>query len=264
MARYGLAPPSSNLHPLALIEGHHLKALAVARPRRGGRSWELCHLYFSDPEQQALFGSLLDQCGAYVAERGAERLFFRVAEEGPLQDTARRYGFFPGFVQEVYQREGPAADVAVPHLSFRPAYESDQYRLFRLYNASVPTMVRSTFGLTMNQWMDSQEGPAGKTEDYVWERHDELRCWLRVTQTQNGLRMEAMLHPEEGVSAFLVCEAALRLTGDPRPAWIVPGYQPALASALQRTGWRSTHRYVVLVKPLAKGVEELSASLVHA
>ena len=199
-----------------------------------------------------------------MAQKGAERLFLRVAEESPLQDAARRCGFFPGFVEEVYRRERPAVDMAVPHLSFRPPYGSDQYNLFRLYNACVPATVRSAFGLTMEQWIDSQENPAGKAADYVWERYDELRCWLRTIQAHDGLRMEAMLHPDESVSAFLVCEAALHLAGDAHPAWVVPSYQPALASALQRTGWSPTHRYAVLVKPLAKGVEELSASLVRA
>ena len=265
MARYGAMSGSSRSYPLAMVDGLHVKALAVVRPRRGDRSWELSHLYISPSVEETLYGDLLNQSSAHAAQRGAERLFLRVAEESPLQEVARRSGFFPGFTEEVYRRQQVnAGDTAVPHLSLRPPYETDQHNLFRLYNACVPASVRSAFGLTREQWSDSQETMTGKTLDYVWERYDELRCWLRIVQLQDEPRLEAMLHPNESAALFLVCEAALRLVAGDRAMWVVPSYQPALASALRRTGWTATHRYAVLVKPLAKGVEELSTSLVRA
>ena len=265
VAKYSMTPPSASPYPLALVEGLHLHALAVVRPRRSARAWELSHLYVS-PTAQVPIGDLLDRCSAHAAQQGAERIFLRVPEESPLREAARRSGFFPGFTEAVYHRQSPpVSDRPVPHLSLRPPFAADQYNLFRLYNACVPASVRSAFGLTMDQWVASQETPPGKAVDYVWERYGELRCWVRIVNQHGVFRLEAMLHPEEKAASFLVCDEALRMVvASAVPMWVVPSYQPAMARALRETGWTDTHRYVVLIKPLAKGVEELSMSAVRA
>jgi hypothetical protein len=264
LANFSLAPASSH-HALVMLEGLHLRALAVVRPRRGMRSWELLHLY-SAPEALVRCGDLLERCSAYVAQQGGERLFLRLSHESPLMVVARRSGFFPGFAEEVYRlSERVDSQTATPHLSLRPTSQADLYALFRLYNACVPTSVRSAFGFTLDQWLDSQENPPGRLAEFVWERDDVVRGWLRAVRRAGTFTMDAMLHPREDTLASLVCEEAMRLVGtNDHPQWLVPGHQPALASALRQKGWTVTHNYRVLVKPLAKGVREMSMSPVRA
>jgi hypothetical protein len=264
LANISLAPASSH-HALVMLEGFHLRALAVVRPRRGMRSWELLHLY-ATPEALVRCGDLLERCGAYVAQQGGERLFLRLSHESPLMVVARRSGFFPGFAEEVYHlSERVDSQTAAHHLSLRPTSQADLYGLFRLYNACVPASVRSAYGLTLDQWLDSQESPPGRLAEFVWERDDVVRGWLRVVRRAGTFTMDAMLHPRENTLAALVCEEATRLVGaDDHPQWVVPGHQPALASALRQKGWTVTHNYRVLVRPLAKGVREIAMSPARA
>ena len=264
LARYSAAPTFGQ-HALVLVEGVRLRALAVARPRRGNRSWELAHLYAASGALVRC-GEVLEQCNVSAAQQGAERMFLRLPQDSPLQVMARRSGFSPGFVEEVYQfREGADVASAVPHLRLRPPSSEDRYSLFRLYNACVPASVRSAFGLTFDQWLDSQENLPGRESELVWERDGQVRGWLRIGRHSTMLTVEAMLHPSEGTTASLLCEEVTQLIGrDHSLSWVVPGYQQALAKALRGAGCERRETCTVLVKPLAKAVKELSRSLVRA
>ncbi|MCH7930035.1 MAG: hypothetical protein IIA01_05980 [Proteobacteria bacterium] len=72
------------------------------RPRSGSGAWELSHIYAS-PRWMHRCEALLEHCSAYVGNRGAERLFLRVLEESPLQEVARRTGFFACHTEQVYE-----------------------------------------------------------------------------------------------------------------------------------------------------------------
>ena len=264
LARYGVAPPSSR-HALAMVEGLRLRALAVVQPRHGSRSWELAHLYASSAALVRC-GELLERSGIFAAQRGGERLFLRLEQDSPLQVVAQRAGFFPAFAEEVYgQTRQRIPEPAARYLHLRAPSIADSYGLFRLYNSSVPVQVRSIVGLTLGQWADAQEKSLGHVAEYVWERDGELRGWLRTARHASTVTLEAMLHPNESAVAALVCNEALRLVGaNVSPIWVVPTYQDAVAWALQQAGWASTQSYTILVKQLAKAVQELSMAPVQA
>ena len=264
LARYGVAPPS-NRHALAMVEGLRLRALAVVQPRHGSRAWELAHLYASSAALVRC-GELLEQSGIFAAQRGGERLFLRLEQDSPLQVVARRAGFFPAFAEEVYGLTRQRTSEPAPrYLHLRAPSTADFYGLFRLYNASVPVQVRSVVGLTLGQWADAQEKPPGHVAEYVWERDGELRGWLRTARHASNVTLEAMLHPNESAVTSLICNEASRMVGaNESPMWVVPTYQDAFAWALQQEGWTPTQGYMVLVKQLAKAVQELSMAPIQA
>jgi hypothetical protein len=120
-------------------------------------------------------------------------------------------------------------------------------------------------GLTLDQWRDSQERPLRRVTEYVWDRDGEIAGWLRMVRHEGMPTVDALLHPREADRAFLVCEEAARLVGDDEAiAWLVPGYQPAMAWGLRKAGWQATNSYAVLIRTLAKGVRELSMSPARA
>jgi hypothetical protein len=257
---------------LTLIEGMHLVAIAVLRSRQGARTWEFSHVYAS-VEALDECDALLEQCGAAVAADGAERLFLRVPDASPLEAVARRSGFYPSFTEWVYQPEQGLTQAQVQAmLRLRPRIEADLHPLFRLYNASVPSTVRSAYGLTLDQWRDAQEPALGPVDEYVWERDGALLGWLRLSRHggAKGIRVtiDAMLHPDASAAAPLLCQEAVRLaSGGHRPVWpgwVIADHQAALAGVLLEVGWRPQRSYSVLIKSVTRRVGEASMALVHA
>ena len=265
---------------LTLVEGMHLVAITVLRSRQGARTWEFSHVYAS-AEALDECGALLEQCGAAVAADGAERLFLRIPEgrvpdASPLAAVARRSGFYPSLTEWVYQPEQEITEAQGPAmLQLRPRIEADLHPLFRLYNASVPSTVRSAYGLTLDQWRDAQEPALGPVDEYVWEREGALLGWLRLSRHGGakglakgiGVTIDAMLHPDASAAAPLLCREAVRLaSGSHRPVWpgwVITDHQAALAGALLEAGWRLQRSYSVLIKSVTRRVGEPSMALVH-
>ncbi len=263
LARYSLGA-TRHRRALTLIEGMHLLAMAVLRPRQGIRAWELAHLYAS-PRGMDRCGALLEQCSGAAASEGAERLFLRVHEESPVEEVARRSGFYPSLTERAYQLQHGAGETnGWGALRLRPRTPADAHALFRLYNACVPSTVRSAYGLTLDQWRDAQEPAPGAVEEYAWERDGTLRGWLRLSRKGPAVAIDAMLHPDEGAAASLFCREALRLAGGShRPAWVVPDHQTALTHALVEAGWEHQRSYSVLIKTVMKRVGEISMAPVR-
>ena len=255
MVRWSFASPSRQTFVASRRVG--LMAVAQVRQRRGARSWEIAHLFtqadrFDDPV------GLLEWCSGAVARQGGERLFLRVSHGAPLQDIARRSGFFPATVEETYVlhrllNPGPGG----AELPLRPALASDEYGLFRLYNSSVPSAVRTVAGLTLDQWHDGLEEPGGLKREFVWEAEGQLRAWLRLAHQDGQLTIDAMVHPENAAMAPVLLRDAARLAwGHTACVWIVPGYQTSLAWTLDQAGWEVVGTYAVLIRSVAKRVQE--------
>ena len=257
---------------LTLVEGMHLAAIAVLRSRQGARTWEFSHVYAS-VEALDECGALLEQCGAAVAADGAERLFLRVPDASPLAAVAQRSGFYPSLTEWVYQPDQGLTQAQVPAmLRLRPRIEADLHPLFRLYNASVPSTVRSAYGLTLDQWRDAQEPALGPVDEYIWERDGALLGWLRLARHGGAkgptrgmdVTIDAMLHPDASAAAPLLCREAVRIASAlHRPVWVIADHQAALAGALLEAGWRPQRSYSVLIKSVTRRVGEASMALVH-
>ncbi len=269
LARWSVAPSGLET-AFGSARGSRLEAAALLRPRSGPRAWEVARLFASEGGLDEL-DALLEACVAHVASRGGERLFLRVPQGGDRQHTdvggaARRAGFVPAFTEEAFRREGAAVPGSDgPSLALRPALPADDYGLFRLFNAALPTEVRAAGGLTFEQWRDARERPAGTVREYVREERDAVRVWLRLEQAGDLLTVDAVPHPDDAWAADrLVDDTALLAWGHASVAWIVPSYAPALGAALERRGWTAAERYAVLVRPVALAVQEPSLAAVRA
>ena len=182
-----------------------------------------------------------------------------------MEEEARHSGFYPALTEGVYQLQHTAGETnGWGALRLRPCTAADAHALFRLYNACVPSTVRSAYGLTLDQWRDAQEPAPGAVEEYAWERDGALRGWLRLSHQGAAAAIDAMLHPDEGAAAFLFCQEALRLAGGRHsPAWVVPDHQTALTHALVEQGWQLQRTYSVLIKSVMKRVGEISMAPVR-
>lgn len=240
-----------------LVKGNRLQALATVRKRSGPRVWELRHLYVA-PIGWDHCEDLLEHCASYSGEQGAERLFLRLPQDSPLEEIARRSGFFPCVTETVYHRSGKASSVRLsPPNGLRPLTTSDRYELFRLYNASTPPQVRSAHGLTMDQWQDARETVRGHCREFVYAKEDTLRAWLHLTMWRHTVSAEMMVHPEDGDIVPLLREFVAQLTPPRhRVMWLVPAYQVLAQHTLVEAGFAEAAHYTVLVKSAAARVKE--------
>ena len=108
----------------------------------------------------------------------------RVRQGDPLADAARLSGFFPCVPEVLYRRPGhrTASLDSFPSqtsVSLRKKKRGDDYALFRLYNAAIPSEVRSAVGMTFDQWMASREQSSGRRQEFVLDTHAGVRGWLR-------------------------------------------------------------------------------------
>ena len=258
LAGWCLASPSPR-YVAAQVRGATMDAVAVARPRASARSWEIAH-YFAGDRGLVSARELLDACATHASDAGGERIFLRTLAGGPLEQMARRVGFVPEYVEEVYQLGGPLrAGPGGAQLRLRPLLPGDELGLFRLYNAAVPASVRSATGLTMEQWRASSEAAPGQARAYAWQLDDQIHGWLQLAQQGQALTVDALLHPDDARSASSLLGDAARLAwGHSQAVWPVPSYQPILALALKHAGWRLGLSYAVLVRPLAERVSDTS------
>ncbi len=258
VARWCMASPSPR-YAVAQVYGAAMDAVAVARPRASARSWEIAH-YFSGDRGLASARELLESCASHASNAGGERIFLRTLAGGPLEQMARRVGFIPAYVEEIYQLGGPlSAGPGGAQLRLRPVLTGDEHGMFRLYNAAVPASVRSATGLTMEQWRASSESAPGQTRSYAWEIDDQIHGWLRLVQQDRTLTVDALLLPDDARSApSLLGDAARLARGHSHAVWPVPSYQPILALALKHAGWQLSTSYAVLVRALAESVRDTS------
>ena len=264
VARWSVAPRSAG-RAVVSVKGAALEGLAEARPRSGPRSWEVARLFAKDEEERLPRG-LFDLCAARVSEGGGERLFLRTLLDSEADRAAQRSEFVRTHVEEAYRSERPLrAGAGGVSLLLRPALPSDEQALFRLYNAAVPAAVRSAAGLTLAQWRDSQEHGWGEERTYLWEGSGQARGWVRLAHRGEDLVIDALLHPDDaGTAPVLAGDAARLAWGHARAVWAVEGYQPALALALKRAGWKLGAACSVSVRPVAKRVDEPSLALARA
>ena len=256
---------SKDTCPFGVLGGGRLKAAAVVRPRSGRRAWEVARLFASGRDVDEL-DALLDRCVSHVGSRGGERLFLRVRSDSVVLDAAARAGFVPAFTEEVFRRGSAIVRGSDgPLLALRPTLPADDYGLFRLYTAALPTEVRAAGGLTFEQWLDARERPGGSAREYVREDHDSVRAWLRLEQAGDLLTVDAMPHPDDDWAADrLIGDAALLARGHQSATWVVPSHAPALVSALEHRGWTASARYAMLVRPVALPVREPGLAAVRA
>lgn len=239
---------------LGSFENGWLEALAIVQTRKAATVWEVSG-FFASAKGYSQLDELLLAAASAVGESGAERLFLRCAAEGPACGPAQRAGFHYAFAEELFV--GRLRSVQSTPMHFRPIRDSDAHDVFRLQMATAPIASRPAIGLTLREWEASREPSPGRTREYVCDTERGLSAWARLDRTNDSLTVEATLHPDFPGLAPMLVEGVARVIGRDSPArWIVPTYQPYLATALAGLGWQSDSTYEVSIKPVARQVHQ--------
>ena len=239
---------------LGSFENGWLEALVVTQTRKAATVWEVSGC-FSSAKGYSQLDELLLAAASAVGESGAERMFLRCAAKGPACGPAQRAGFHYAYSEELLVGRLRAAQGTPMH--FRPVRDGDAHDVFRLQMATAPIAARPAIGLTLREWEASRELSPGRTREYVCDTERGLSAWARLDTTSDSITVEATLHPDLPGLAPMLVEGIARVVGRDSPArWIVPMYQPYLATALTGRGWQSDSTYEVSVKPVARQVHQ--------
>ncbi len=262
--RETLAIPRGEYH-LVWESGRDLLGLASARERSGPRASEISQLFLAAAEEGNGI-DLMERLSQLAAGRGAKRIFLRIGDGDPLEDSCRRAGFFPCYRESLYRGQANATPLGSgSSLPLRPRVSLDEHALFRLYNAVVPHKVRTAVGLTMEEWRDGQERCPGSCKEMVYESDEGIGAWLRTTGDSKMGHLEVLFHPGKGEVLDALLDQGLRDLGDRRVvSVIVPEYQGPLHRLLEERGLEETSKYLVMVKFMARRVEEKAAASTKA
>jgi hypothetical protein len=236
--------------------------LITARPRAGGLAWDVEHLHVL-PDEQDRASELLEAVVGRAGARGARRVFLET-RAGTADDVARRVAF-DRFAQADLLALQPGFSVARTDLfEARPRLRADEQPLFQLYTAAVPAGVRAAEAMTLEEWQGLYPGRrqwrpsfTGTRQQYVWELGASLVGWMEVTFGHKSQYLELLVHPRyEDASDRLVRYALLQVSPKAPVYASAREYQPALASALERAGFRHVEQHELFVKLLAARVTE--------
>ena len=245
------------------IDGGRITGLASACRHAGSTSWGVCQLVAVHGDEQSC-GELLETLGGHAGEHGAERLFLLLPDEGGLVDVGRKSGFSPCTSLTVFTLLGRAALVgAAPLQRHRPRLSGDDHALYRIYNATTPSEVRETAGLTLQQWADAQEPRSKRTRELVVEEEG-IRAWVRLDSRRRYVRVRSMIDPLWRGDLRSLVALVLDQVGSRGVLWEVPAYQESLRLTLERVGFQMSGTYRLMVNLLVAQIKEPAAVPVSA
>lgn len=245
------------------FSGRKVSGLVSARPRSGPTVWWVDHMVVPHQDETSGYG-LLDKVAAQAGSRGAQRIFLALPEEWHLQETARHCGYLP--CVQIFQLAllGRSTLIGVnPETGFRDRQSGDDHALFRLYNATTPSGVRSSFGLTLQQWKDAQEAPTRRTKEFVLEQDGEVKAWVRLDHSNSVTRVRLTVHGDWRGEQMSLVSFILKERGPHALRWDVPEYQEDLRIILNHVGLEDLASYQVMIKPLTARVSERKMAPAH-
>ena len=250
---------SKGTHSLTLSHGRYVPAIVAARPRATARCWELALLLADSPDGDAchdVFGILFRE----IAHRGGERVFLRLREDDPLVQLAASCGF---------TKYGEEILLAGPKIGFpgastqgiRPAKQIDEHDLFRLYNASTPSRVRFTLGMTADQWRAARERIGWRSREYIYRKDDAAMGWAQVARRGRSAIITLMSHPgaDDAIPA-LVTHSMSRSWGVKNWYILASDHQGRLEALMRQRGFQETARYVNMARAITSPVTIAEAS----
>jgi hypothetical protein len=237
--------------------------LAMARARAGGLVWDVVHLH-AEAEADSAGGDLLEQVAARAGSHAARRVFLETPTGGRGLDVARRAAFERFTSGELYVLSPGFKVERTDVFEARPRLRADEQTLFQLYMSAVPAPVRAAEAMTLEEWGALYPGRkrwqpsfAGSRQQYVWELGTSMVGWMELTFGQRSQYIELLVNPRyEEAADRLVRYALLQVSPKAPVYFLAREYQPTLALALQRTGFRVAAQHELFVKLLAARVRE--------
>lgn len=244
---------------LALVGDGSTLAIASARRRSAAKCWEITRL-FAPPDVDALLPDLLEGAATFAAKRGCERIALRLRYDDALVDVARRGGYFPRISQTLFRRESALerkpsriTDGAI----MRKRARSDDYALFRLYNAATPLHIRTHIGMSIDQWLAWRERAGRSCAEFVCERDGGAIGSVRLFRISGVWALEVEAHPDyAGIAAALVDFGLAHIGANASVICLAAAHQEALASALIERGFANRGEFISVIKVMPLSVRD--------
>jgi hypothetical protein len=245
------------------LAGKAVAGLAIARPRAGGLAWDIEHLHVA-PDAEELATELAEDVAAKAGSRGGRRVFLEAADATIADEALRPIGFSRFSQRALYVLQPGFSAQHTDLFEARPRLSADAQPLFQLYNAAVPSSVRAAEAMTQEEWQSLYVGRrqwrpsfTGSRQQYVWELGASLVGWMEVIYGRKSQYLELLVHPRfDDASDRLLRYALLQVSAKAPVYAAARDYQPALASALGRAGFRGVAQHDLYAKLLAVRVRE--------
>ena len=241
-------------HSYISVQRGLIQGLVCLRSCRGRSSWEIEHLLLI-PGREDCNLDLLERIGADGDDIRAGRLFLRLRSSSPVIDSARQAGFSQYVTEFLYQLgDDRQTNVPAKSNSIRSKVKGEEYRLFRLYSATVPLQVRTVEGMTFDEWCQSRD--SGAVKEIVFESGDEIAGWLRIRTDGKTGQFDVVgdLGAEE--MGYLVDYGLSALRGRNPVYCLVPEYQPQLQRVLEERDFHQVEELLCMSKELMERVRE--------
>lgn len=261
--RFGLTMLSAALDEVALALTGDGKPLAIASARRrsAAKCWEITRL-FAREGVDALLPDLLEGAATFAAKRGCERIVLRLRYDDPLVDVARRGGYFPRISQTLFRRDGaqerkPTTAYIADGAVMRKRARSDDYALFRLYNAATPLHIRTHIGMSIDQWLAWRERAGRSCAEFVCERDGGVIGGVRLFRIGGVWALEVESHPDyAGIAAALLDFGLAHIGANAPVICLAAAHQEALAGALTDRGFEPRGEYISVIKVMPLTVRD--------
>lgn len=260
---FGLTVLSATLDEvsLALVADGKPLAIASASRRSAAKCWEITRL-FAPPDVDALLPDLLEGVAVSAAKRGCERIVLRLRYDDPLVDVARRGGYFPRISQTLFRRDGAQERNPTPpqfpvDAAIRKRARSDDYALFRVYNAATPLHIRTRIGMSIDQWLAWRERAGRSCAEFIWDREGAAIGSLRLFRISGVWALEVEAHPDYAANAAALLDFGLARIGTNAPViCLAAAHQEPLANALIERGFERRGEFISVIKVMPLTVRD--------
>jgi GNAT superfamily N-acetyltransferase len=289
-SRHGERSPGRGRRAAEPSEHRRVQGLAQMRQRRGRPEADVIYLAPSlrqpfdeaqDKAQDTAFSTtdevstiwyrLLNHLCARAGERGIQRLFAHLTEDGEEIETFQQLGFSPYTREDIFCLNSLSeSHRRLDRVVMRPQQAVDAWALQRLYANVAPRLVQQAESLGERGWeRSSADWPLRSTrsEGYVLEDDGEIVSYLLFSGGRIGHWMRILLHPQAYDQADEVIQHSLAFLSHYPPCPIycsVREYEGGLRTPLQDWGFEPFGSQAVLVKHTTVRIKEPTRKLVPA
>jgi hypothetical protein len=257
----------------AVDQSNPVQGLAQMRHRRGRPEADVIYLapsFSTSDEAPTVWHRLLNHLCTRAGQRGIQRLFARLAEDGEEIETFQQVGFSPYTREDVFRLTSlPESQQRLDRVVMRPQRAVDAWALQRLYANVAPRLVQQAESLGERGWeRSSVDWPLrSRSEGYVLEDNGEIVSYLLFSDGRLGHWMRILLHPQAYDRADEVIQHGLAFLSHYPTCPIycsVREYEGGLRVPLQDWGFEPFGSQAILVKHTTVRIKEPARKLVPA
>jgi len=230
--------------------------IVFGQSRARGLVWDVERLYAKQDRDAC---ALLDHFCSQAVVAGARRVFMETPSGVRGAEIGRRTSFERYSSAQLYHLPAGAPRADGPVLEARARARHDSQGLFQLYLAAVPRRTRSAEATTLEEWLalarKRERWPrvlSRRRQELVWSGPGGVNAWAEAVVGRGSQYLELLVHPDREADLDAILCYALQRTSPRRPVYArARDFQPALASALERAGFRPVCDVDIYVKQLA-------------